>query len=216
MGVPVSIGARDAPERGNEVFVQVIEGKVADRESLSRLMERWKAELRPGATGFLGSTGGVADDGRAVLAARFESPEAAKKNSDRPEQGEWWAEAEKCFDGPVTFAESTDIDVFPGGDLNSAGFVQIMKNTAVDREQVHKMDAVFEKVQQDWRPDVLGGYRVWTGPESSLEIMYFTSEAEAREGEKKPPPEDLAADMEGFEAMMANVEFIDLKQPDIV
>ena len=197
------------------MFVQLIEGKVTDPDAFRRLGERWRAELRPGATGFLGSTGGVADDGRAVLAARFESAEAAQKNSDRPEQGEWWAEMEKCFDGPVSFSDSTDVDLFPGGDLNSAGFVQVMKNNGVDRAQLRTFDEMFEKLQEDWRPDVLGGYRIWTGADSCVEVMYFTSEAEARAGEQKPPPAELAPKMDEFQAAMANVEFIDLKEPAI-
>ena len=45
------------------MFVQVIEGQVADREGLKRQLERWQEELRPGATGLLGSTSGVTDDG---------------------------------------------------------------------------------------------------------------------------------------------------------
>lgn len=197
------------------MFVQLIEGKVSDPEAFKRLGERWNSELRPGATGFLGSTGGVAEDGTAVLAARFESADAAKSNSDRPEQGDWWAEAEKCFDGPVSFTDSSDTETFATGDLDSAGFVQVMKYAKADRAQLKKLDAMFEKVGPEWRPDVLGGYRIWTGPESCVEFMYFTSEAEAREGEKKEPPAELAAGMSEFEALMANVEFVDLKDPDI-
>lgn len=198
------------------MFVQLIEAKVSDTEGFRRLMQRWTEELRPGAKGFLGSTGGVAEDGRAVLAARFESPEAAQANSERPEQGEWWAEMEKCLEGNVSFNESTDVELFPGGDLDSAGFVQVMKYPSADREQLRKFDEMFERVGQDFRPDVLGGYRIWTGADSCVELMYFTSEAEAREGEKKPPPPELASAMGDFESLMANVEFIDLKQPEII
>lgn len=197
------------------MFVQIIEGTVSDREAFRRLGERWRTELRPGATGFLGSTGGVAENGRTILAARFDSSESAQANSNRPEQGAWWSEAEKCFDGPVTFTESSETDEFITGDVDSAGFVQVMKNSGVDRDQMRKMDALFETVGSDWRPDVLGGYRVWTGPDSCVEFMYFTSEAEAREGEKKEPPAELGADMAMFETLMANVEFIDLKEPEI-
>ena len=74
------------------MFVQVIEGRVADRDALRRQMDRWMSELRPGATGFLGSTAGVTDDGYAIAFARFESAAAAEANSERPEQGRWWAE----------------------------------------------------------------------------------------------------------------------------
>jgi hypothetical protein len=55
--------------------------------------------------------------------------------------------------------------------------------------------------------------RTWTGPDTYVEAAYFTSEADAREGEKKEPPPELADQMGEFEAMTANIEFLDLRQP---
>ena len=52
------------------------------------------------------------------------------------------------------------------------------------------------------------------GPGGSyIEVAYFTNEDDARLGESKQPPAELAAQMGEFEAMMANVEFIDLREP---
>jgi hypothetical protein len=195
------------------MFVQVIEGRVGDRDGLRRQMDRWQSDLRPGATGFLGSTSGVTDDGRAIAFARFESAAAAKANSDRPEQGQWWAETEKLYEGDVTFADSEDVETFLGGGSNDAGFVQVMKNRGANRDRIHQMDQSFEQHGPSFRPDVIGGLRVWTGPDSYAEVIYFTSEADARAGEKKEPPKELAAEMSDFEDMMANVDFLDLKDP---
>jgi hypothetical protein len=195
------------------MFVQVIEGRVGDRDGLRRQMDRWQSDLRPGATGFLGSTSGVTDDGRAIAFARFESAAAAKANSDRPEQGQWWAETEKLYEGDVTFADSEDVETFLGGGSNDAGFVQVMKNRGADRDAIHRMDQSFEQHGPSFRPDVIGGLRVWTGPDTYAEVIYFTSEADARAGEKKEPPKELAAEMREFEDMMANVDFLDLKDP---
>ena len=194
------------------MFVQVIEGRVSDREGLHRQMDKWQSDLRPGATGFLGSTSGVTDDGIGIAFARFESAAAAKANSERPEQGAWWTETAKCYSGDVTFADSEDVEMFLGGGSNDAGFVQIMRGTA-DRDQLHAIDAGFEKVAADWRPDLIGGVRVWTGPDRYIEANYFTSEAEAREGESKEPPSELAAQAADFEKLMANVEYNDLRDP---
>jgi hypothetical protein len=45
-------------------------------------------------------------------------------------------------------------------------------------------------------------------------VMYFTSEAEAREGERKEPPPELKAQMQEMDALSVGVpEFFDLKQP---
>jgi hypothetical protein len=45
-------------------------------------------------------------------------------------------------------------------------------------------------------------------------VMYFTSEAEAREGERKEPPPELQAQMEEMNKLtIGEPEFFDLKQP---
>jgi hypothetical protein len=194
------------------MFVQVIEGRVSDREGLHRQMDKWEKDLRPGATGFLGSTSGVTDDGYGIAFARFESAAAAKANSERPEQGAWWSETAKCYSGDFTFTDSEDVEMFLGGGSNDAGFVQVMRGNA-DRDQLHAIDAGFENVAADWRPDLIGGLRVWTAPDRYVEANYFTSEADAREGEKKEPPSELAAQASEFEKLMADVEYNDLRDP---
>ncbi len=195
------------------MFAQIMEGRASDPAGIRRQMDRWIAELQPGATGYLGSTGGVTADGRAILMARFESPEAAEANSSRREQGEWWAETEKCFDGSVDFVESTDVEVLRGGGSDAAGFVQVMKDSGANRDLLRRLDDQLEQVGDGFRPDLLGGIRVWTGPDTYVEFAYFTSEAEAREGEQSEPPPELAESMEQFGEAMANVEFIDLTDP---
>jgi len=210
-----SVSCRQQIEAELEVsmFVQVIEGRVADREALHRQMDRWHAELRPGATGFLGSTAGVADDGRALCFARFESAAAAQANSSRVEQGQWWSETEASFDGDVTFIDSEEVDEFRGGGSDDAGFVQVMKGNGVSRDRTRGMDERFEQHGAGFRPDLLGGLRVWTGPDRYVEVAYFTSEADARAGEQQEPPAELADAMKEFEELSRNIEYIDLKEP---
>ncbi|MGI9028576.1 MAG: hypothetical protein ACR2HP_01115 [Ilumatobacteraceae bacterium] len=195
------------------MFVQAFEGRAADREGLRRQLERWMIDLRPGARGFLGSTAGVTDDGDAFVFARFETKVDGMANSERAEQGQWWADTEKCFDGDVRFSDSADVDSFLAGGSNDAGFVQIMRGPGIDRGRVHALDDQFEAHAASFRPDLLGGFRMWTGSDSYLEVAYFTNEAEAREGESKEPPAELAEQMGDFEQLMANVEFIDLREP---
>ena len=81
------------------MFVQVIQGQVSDPEQARAALDRWARELAPGAGGWLGSTAGVTEDGRFIALARFESEEAARRNSDRPEQDRWWAETARLFTG---------------------------------------------------------------------------------------------------------------------
>lgn len=195
------------------MFVQVMDGQVKDPTKMQALKDRWIEELRPGATGFLGSTGGIDDNGRAIMFARFESAAAARANSERPEQGAWWAEMETCYDGEVTFADSEDVELPLGGGTNEAGFVQVMKVDDVDRDAAKRIDEAFESVAADVRPDVIGGLRVWIGPRSAYDITYFTSEAEARKAESKGMPDDVADVMGDFQKILASAEFIDLSDP---
>jgi hypothetical protein len=196
------------------MFVQIIEGKVSDKAGLRRRLDRWEAEIRPGAAGFLGSTSGVTDDGVGFAIVRFESASAAQANSERAEQGAWWAETEKCFDGPVSFTDSEDAEEFLAGGSNDAGFVQVMKTpSGVDRAGVKDLDERFAKHAATWRPDLIGGVRIWTGESSAVDVNYFTSEAEARENEGKEPPAELAEAFAQFAESMASTEFLDLRDP---
>ena len=72
------------------MFIQVIQGRAINPDGIRAAADRWNAELQPGAEGWLGSTSGVTDDGRFIAVVRFQSEELARRNSDRPEQGDWW------------------------------------------------------------------------------------------------------------------------------
>lgn len=196
------------------MFVQVIEGPVGDRDRLRQQVDAWAEGLRPDATGFLGSTGGVTDDGRGIMLARFESTAAARANEQRPEQGRWWADTQQCFAGEVSFTESDEVELLLGGGSDQARFVQVMKGHGADRDRMRALDRAFvDEVAASFRPDLFGSIRVWTSPQSYIETAYFTNEAEARDGEHKQPPPELAAMMSDFEEMMAGVDFMDLRDP---
>lgn len=156
-------------------------------------------------------TSGVAADGRTITIARFASEEAARANSERPEQSGWWAEMSKYYD--VAFTESSDVQEFLGGS-NDAGFVQIMKSRGVDRARMAQLDEQFEKFSAQ-RPDLIGSVRVRTGPDRCVEANYFTSEAEARAGESKELPAELQAMMAEFQDVMQHTEFLDLTDPQL-
>ncbi len=115
------------------MFVQVIKGRTNDPNRLRSQNDRWREEVRPGAAGFLGSTGGIADDGTVIFFARFADEAAARANSNRAEQGAWWEETMGCFDGDPTFRESSDTRMLFDGGSDDAGFVQLMEGTVSDR-----------------------------------------------------------------------------------
>jgi len=192
------------------MFIQVIDGKTSDKAGLARQNERWQTELAPGAEGYLGLTGGVADDGSVILLARFESEQAARANSARPEQGSWWNETAKYFDGDVTFRDCAEVDVEQIGDLDSAGFVQVMQGTSSDKARVRQLGPQLTAEIAELRPDVLGTVIAWDG-DHFTQVVYFRSEAEARQGETKmdQAPAKLREVME-----LARADrYIDLRDP---
>jgi hypothetical protein len=196
------------------MFVQVIRGQVSDPEQLHAALDRWSERLAPGAQGWLGSTAGVTEDGRAIALARFESEEAARRNSDRPEQGEWWADTAKLFTGEVLFRDSTDIDVDVVGDPDGAGFVQVMQGRGSDPERAREIMAENTGDWAAFRPDVVGSVVVGHEGGAYTMAMYFTSEEAAREGERKEPPPQLKAQMEEMNKLsIGEPEFFDLRRP---
>jgi hypothetical protein len=195
------------------MFVQIIEGRTSDAKALMDHGEQWQQDVRPGAVGYLGITAGVTADGRSIAIARFEDEAAARANSERPEQTAWWEGMAKLYDGEPTFSESSDVTEWMGGGSDDAGFVQVMKSTGVDRAKVEEMDEVFESYTH-LRPDLLGGLRIWTGADTCVDVAYFTSEAEARAGEKAEMPDEVQQLMGDFEGM-GETEYLDLTEPHL-
>ncbi|HEX3190234.1 MAG TPA: hypothetical protein VHS30_10660 [Streptosporangiaceae bacterium] len=196
------------------MFVQVIRGRVTDPEQVHAALDRWVQQLAAGAPGWLGTTAGVTRDGRFVALARFESEEAARRNSDRPEQGQWWMEASKLFAGEVIFRDSSDVTVDVNGDPDEAGFVQVMLGRGSDPDRARELMAQNPDEWAAFRPDAIGSVVVGHEGGAYTMAMYFTSEEAAREGERKEPPPQLKAQMEEMGKLsIGEPEFLDLRQP---
>jgi hypothetical protein len=197
------------------MFAQVIQGRTSDAEGLSAALDRWVQDLAPGSIGWLGSTGGVTDDGRFVAVVRFESADAAARNSQRPEQSAWWEETQRLFDGEVTFRDSEDVTVDLQGDPERAGFVQIMQGRVTDPARAKAlMGEMNTDAMSAMRPDVLGSVSIGHDGGDWTQVIYFTSEAEAREGEKKEAPPEMKAAMDEMMKLSAGPpDFLDLRQP---
>jgi hypothetical protein len=196
------------------MFVQVIQGQVADAGQLRAAFDRWIQELAPESIGWLGTTAGVTEDGRFIALARFESQEAAQANSNRPEQDRWWAETAKLFTGDATFKDSSDVTVDLTGDPDAAGFVQVIQGRGSDPDRARELMGQDSSAWAAFRPEILGSLAVGHEGGAYTMAVYFTSEAEAREGERKQPPPELQAEMDELAALgVGEPEFFDLKQP---
>jgi hypothetical protein len=196
------------------MFVQVIQGQVSDIEKVRAALDRWFEDLAPGAAGWLGSTAGVTDDGRFIALARFESEEAARRNSDRPEQGQWWAQMAELFSGEATFSDSNEVDLDIVGDPNQAGFIQVIQGHSTDPDRVRELSSQNSGEWAAFRSDVIGSIAAQHNGGAYTMMLYFTSEKDAREGEHKEPPPVLKAQMEEMNALSVGAPaFFDLKDP---
>jgi hypothetical protein len=197
------------------MFVQVIQGKAKDAAGLKKQWERWDQDVRPQAVGYLGGTAGVTPDGKFIALARFESEEAAKANSDKPEQGKWWEETSQYLDAPM-FHDCREVTLSNGGGSDEAGFVQVMQGKVTDVAKARELDAKMEERMKDVRPDVLGSVTA-VHPENGryTTAIYFKSEAEARvkEKEMENAPEFQESMAEWAAISDGQPEFYDLTEP---
>lgn len=198
------------------MFVQVITAKVKDAEGAKQAMEAWTTERAAQADGWLGTTAGITGDGQILALARFESEEAAMKNSDSPEQSKWWESFSQNLDGEASFFNSSETYVSGQGGSDDAGFVQVMNGKVNDTQKAKELDERMDGEMSGRRPDVIGSLTATGSDGTFWTAIYFTSLEEARQGEKEmtenPPPEmaEWAALMEG------EIKFYDLEEPLLV
>lgn len=181
------------------MFVQMVLGRVADAADVRRQWDRWATDLAPGTAGFVGATGGVTTDGRAVLVARFESEHAARVTgalADVPE-----------------LLETADVTLHGGRGWESARFVQVMRARVRDRRRFEAIEGELTPQFMQLRPDLLAAYRAWLPDGCVAAIDYFTSEAEARAGEQKEMPDVLGERFREWMSLLDDVEWFDLADP---
>jgi hypothetical protein len=197
------------------VFVQVIQGRAGDATQVRQGLDDWMARLSAGADGWLGSTAGVTEDGTFVAVARFESAEAARRNSGRAEQGEWWSGMSKLFSGEVTFHDCSEVVTVRAGGSDDAGFVQVMQGRTRNLSRLREVDAMFEQRFPDLRPELLG-YVVAVhddGDGAFTLAAYFTSEQAARAGEQQELRPEAAELLREEMNLLQDVVYLDLRQP---
>ena len=209
---PLQGGAVPETE-AQEMFIQMIQGTCRDSEALRRQIELWRRELGPQAQGWLGGTYGLTDDNTFVGMVRFESKEAAARNSTRPEQDAWWADTAKCFDGKVTFHDCDDAMVFLDGGADDAGFVQVITGRLADPERFRKLQQMPMDLLHATRPEIIGGVMAMAQDGTFVETVAFRSEQAAREGERKEMPAEVRDTFETEMAQVQDLTYLDLRHP---
>ena len=200
-------------KRGIAVFMQIIQGKVRDADGVRKAMDMWHRDVEPGAIGWLGGTYGITDDGMLVAAVRFESEDAARRNSGRKEQSEWWQQMQRNFTGEVTFHDCRDVTLLLSGGSDDAGFVQVIQGQIHGRERLEAITEQSGEMLRRYRPDIIGGTIAIDENGFVTETVAFRSEAEAREYERKEMPPDVAKMVEEEMSLIDDVHYLDLHHP---
>jgi hypothetical protein len=196
---------------GVDVFIQVIQGRCTKPEEMKAALERWRADVEPGAPGWLGGTYGFTDDGMFCAVVRFETREAALANSARPAQGEWWESVAPLFDGPVEFHDCDDVLLMLDGGSDDAGFVQVIRGRVRDPEKLRSTMDEVSTILQRQRPEIIGATIALEPDGTFTETVAFTDEAAARSGEAKEMPAELR-EMMG-EMFSGDESYLDLHHP---
>lgn len=197
------------------MFVQVFQGHVTDTQQVRQLLDEWVERVAPGADGWLGCTAGVTDDGELVCTARFESADAARRNSGRAQQGEWWSGMSKLFTGEAQFHDCSEVDVARAGGSDDAGFVQVIQGRSDNLALMREMNTEFEQRFPDIRPDLIGYLACMHDDEDGAftQVAYFTSEQEARVGESQELPPEAGETPREEMNLLRDVRYLDLHEP---
>lgn len=195
------------------MFVQIVQGLVADPCALRAVVDRWAQELAPEASGWLGTVAGVTEDAMFVGMARFESEEAARRNSNRLEQGLWWAEASKLFAGDVVFHDCQHCLTWMCADARAVGFVRVLQGRVRDPGRVRKRYRRMDLSRRACRTGPLGGAIALHGDGSFTAATYFTSAAAAQEEERAGGPPELEPLLGQESGLLGRVTHYDLASP---
>jgi len=191
------------------MFIQMIQCACTRQDEVRALLDEWRRDLAPGATGWLGGTYGFTDDDQLMAVVRFASREEAMANSERPEQGAWAERLTALMDGKPEFHDCDDVTLLMDGGSDDAGFVQIVTGKVDDPSRLKAMMADTTMLHE-MRPDILGGTLAIEPDGTFVETVAFTSEAAAREGEQVEPPADVRRELE---YAMKSATFHDLHHP---
>ena len=191
------------------MFIQVIEAPCTRRDEVHALLEQWQDRLATGAEGWLGATYGFTDDDQFFAVVRFASRDDAMRNSARPEQGRFAEEMTALMDGPPRFHDCDDVMTFLDADADDAGFVQVIQGRVADRGAVTAMLADVDELHR-MRPEIIGGTFAFEPDGTFTETIAFTSEEEARKGERIEPPAEVRAQVE---EVLRGATFHDLHEP---
>jgi hypothetical protein len=199
------------------MFIRVIQGRATNPPGIRRDLGRWQRLLAADAHGWLGTTAGITGDGWSITVVRFASETQARRNSDRPEQREWWRDASQHL-ARIAVHDAPKVHLYRDGGADEAGFVQVIQGHSDDLERIAGLGRDQEKVLARKAPQILGmtvaAHADWPG--DFTQVLYFTSEQDARRFAQKPLSEAEEPVLGQLCSQMTNSRCFDLRDPQIL
>jgi hypothetical protein len=199
------------------MFIQVIQGRATNPPGIRRDLGRWQRQLAADADGWLGSTTGITEDGWSITVVRFASEAHARRNSDRPEQREWWRDASQHL-ARVVSHDAPTVHTYGDGGADQAGFVQILQGYSDDLERMASLARDQDEVLAREAPHILGVTVAEHAdrPGDFTQVVYFTSEQDARSFQQEPPAEAEEPVLEQLRSLMSSLRSFDLRDPQLL
>jgi hypothetical protein len=199
------------------MFIQVIQGRATNPPGIRRDLGRWQRQLAADADGWLGTTTGITDDGWSITVIRFASEAQARRNRDRPEQREWWRDAAQHL-AQVAVHDAPKVHSYRDGGVDEAGFVQVLQGHSDDLEGMASLGRDQEEVLAREAPHILGMTVAEHAdrPGDFTQIVYFTSEQDARRFQQGPPAEADEPVLEHLRSLMTDSRSFDLRDPQLL
>jgi hypothetical protein len=199
------------------MFIRVIQGRATNPPGIRRDLGRWQRLLAADADGWLGSTMGITEDGWSITVVRFASEAQARRNSDRPEQREWWRDASQHL-ARVAVHDAPKVHTYRDGGADQAGFVQVIQGHSDDLERMASLGRDQEEVLAREAPHILGVTVAEHAdrPGDFTQILYFTSEQDARRFEQERSAEDDEPVLEQLRSLMTDLRCFDLRDPQML
>ena len=199
------------------MFIRVIQGRATNPPGIRRDLGRWQRLLAADADGWLGTTTGITDDGWSITVVRFASEAQARRNSARPEQREWWRDASQHL-ARVVVHDASKVRSYRQGDADAAGFVQIIQGHRGDLEPMVGLGRDEVKALAREAPHILGMTVAEHAerPGDFTQIVYFTSEQDARRFEQEPLAEADEPVLEQLRSLMTTSRSFELRDPQLL
>jgi hypothetical protein len=156
------------------MFVLKVEARTTQPDALRKHVLTWPADVGKSATGWLGNTAGVSDDGHFILLMRFVSEEAAWITSDLDESGRWWQRCARHLDTKPVFTGSTKVRGILGGGSDDAAVVRITRGRATE-DRLRDSLRELETIALNERAVVIGGIVAWHDEDRFTEALYLKS-----------------------------------------